>query len=163
MHSVGFPELVLFIFFFTVIILLPVLFLRYRKQMLAHQERMVAIEKGASLPPLPAENGSANPRLYLLRGLIWLLAGFGLTVFLIGLSTTSVQPVPLSQRLFDAQRLRADGGTPEQVERLINTQESRQRIPIGLALIGLVPVGVGLAYLIFYAGERKHVARPATP
>ena len=28
---------------------------------------------------------------------------------------------------------------------------------MGIALIGLVPIGVGLAYLIFYAGERKQI------
>jgi len=155
MRGMGVPEFILVVILFGLFLLLPTLFLRYRKQLMTHQERMAALEKGAELPHIPAENGSANPRIYFLRGLIWLLGGIGLTLFILGLAVTTVEPVPLSQRLFEAQRLREAGGTQEQMNQLINTNEMRRGIPIGLALVGLVPVGVGLAYLMFYSAERK--------
>jgi len=155
MRAFGFPEFLIVVLFFGLFLLLPFLVLRYRKQVLNHQERMAALEKGVPLPAVPIENGAANPRIYLLRGLIWLFGGIGLIVFLLGLALTTLEPVPLSTRLFDAQRLRADGGTEAQVNQLINSQETRRGVPIGLSLIGLVPVGVGLAYLFFYAGEKK--------
>ena len=61
--------------------------------------------------------------------------------------------------MWRAQEMRNMGMPEEQWKRLINEpQQQRQRIPVGLALIGLIPVGVGLAYLIFYAGERKQTA-----
>jgi len=159
MRGIGFPEVALFVLFSSVFLLLPILFLRYRKQVLTHQERIAALEKGVELQPMPVENGASNPRVYLLRGLIWLLGGIGLTVFLAGLAVTSSEPLPLSMRLFEAQRLREAGGTQEQMNQLINSQEMRRGLPVGLSLMGLVPIGVGLAYLIFYAGERKHLGK----
>jgi hypothetical protein len=53
-------------------------FTEYRKNKLIHLERMAAIEKG--LPP-----GSPNKRplrVYLRRGLLWLIPGLGLVAFL---------------------------------------------------------------------------------
>lgn len=155
MRTIGVPELVLFVLFFSVLLVLPILFLRYRKQMLIHQERMAALEKGAELPAGPVGNGFWNPRIYLLRGLIWLFGGIGLIVFLLGLAVTSVQPVPLAQKLFQAQTLRQGGATEQQINALINSQEMQRGVPIGLALIGLIPAGVGVAYLLFYAGEKS--------
>jgi uncharacterized protein DUF6249 len=60
---------------------------RKRKELFAlyHQERMLALEKGLELPPLPEgileDNGqSYNPRRHLLKGLMWLFLGIGLGV-----------------------------------------------------------------------------------
>ncbi|HEV2687198.1 MAG TPA: DUF6249 domain-containing protein [Bryobacteraceae bacterium] len=158
MTVAGFPELVVLLIFFAVALIVPALFFRYRKQILAHQERMAALEKGAPLPELPAEPAPWSPRVYLLRGLIWLFGGIGLAAFLLALSVTSQEQWQLSDKLFEAQRLRQAGGTEEQVKQLIDSHEVRKHVPEGLSLIGLVPIGVGLAYLIFYAGEKK---RPA--
>jgi hypothetical protein len=159
MRGLGFPEVVMFLLFFVAVLLVPALFFRYRKQVLSHQERMTALEKGVDLPAMRTEAGPWTPRVYLLRGLIWLFGGIGLAVFLLALSLTSMEPVPLSLKLFEAQRLREAGGTEDQVKQLINSYEVRKRVPEGLSLIGLVPVGVGLAYLIFYFGERKQLAK----
>lgn len=62
------------------------IYLSYRKRKevfaLHHQERMLAIEKGMELPPLPEgllEDSAApyNPRRHLLKGLVWLFVGLG--------------------------------------------------------------------------------------
>ncbi len=96
---------------------------RKRKEMFAlyHQERMLALEKGVELPPLPDdlltdEGMSArayNPRRHLLKGLVWLFIGLGLIVALYA--------------VVDPRK----------------------------ALFGLIPAGIGLAHLIYYAVEGK--------
>jgi hypothetical protein len=111
------------------------------------------------MPAMPSEAGPWTPRVYLVRGLIWLFGGVGLTVFLFGLAVTSTEPISLSSKLFEGQRLREAGGTEEQVKQLVNSYEVRRHVPEGLSLIGLVPIGVGLAYLIFYFGERKQLPK----
>jgi hypothetical protein len=62
---------------------------RKRKELMAlyHQERMMALEKGVEVPPLPEAlltDGGAphNPRRHLLKGLVWLFIGIGLGVAL---------------------------------------------------------------------------------
>lgn len=61
-------------------------YLNYRKRKdiftLYHQERMVALEKGVEVPPLPDsllsdEARPYNPRKHLLQGLVWLFVGLG--------------------------------------------------------------------------------------
>ena len=155
MRGLGFAELVVFLGIFTIVFLIPALYFRYRKQMLVHAERMAALEKGAPLPAQPHEPGPWTPRVYLLRGLIWLLGGLGLIVFLLGLAVTANEPIPLSEKLWEAQRLRAAGATEDQVKQMMNSNEMRRHVPEGVSLIGLIPVGVGLAYLIFYIAESK--------
>ena len=63
------------------------IYLGYRKRKeifaLYHQERMLALEKGVEVPPLPesllAEDAAPyNPRRHLLKGLAWLFVGLGL-------------------------------------------------------------------------------------
>src|SRR6266851_1696938 len=146
MRSIGFPELAIFVMMFTVVFLLPALYFRYRKQLLVHQERMAALEKGAELPAFATEAAPWTPRIYLLRGMIWLFSGLGLAVFLFGLATTTAEPVSLSQKLWEAERLRRAGATEDQVKQMLSTTEMRQHVPVGSGFIGLVPVGVGLAY-----------------
>jgi hypothetical protein len=93
---------------------------RYKKRELQHRERLAALERGIAASELVAASAPWTPRVYLLRGLMWLFAGLGLTVFLLGLSVS-------------------DGP------------------PKGAALLGLIPIGVGLAYLITYRAERGAV------
>ena len=135
------------------------LVLRYKRQQLRHQERMAAIEKSAELPAEPAERAPApwSPRIYLLRGLIWLFTGIGLTVFLFGLSlSVGAHQETIEDRLWRAQNLRRNGATEDEVKQLINSKEPvRKDFPEGFALIGLIPIGVGLAYIIYYRGEDK--------
>jgi hypothetical protein len=130
--------------------------LRYKRQQLRHQERMAAIEKGADLP---AEMAPApwSPRIYLLRGLVWLFTGIALSVFLFGISiSVGAHQETIEDRLWRAQNLRHNGATEDEIKQLINSKEPvRKDFPEGFALIGLIPIGVGLAYIIYYRGEDK--------
>ena len=101
----------------------------YRKKRdifeLHHKERMVAIERGMEVPPLPEalfagnrESRCTTPADYLRRGLLWLLVGLAIAAALA-------------------------------INRALDT-----------AAWGLIPIAVGLAYLIFYATEnRRKTAR----
>ena len=135
------------------------LVLRYKRQQLLHQERMTAIEKGAELPLERAEQPAArwSPRIYLLRGLIWLFMGIGLSVFLFGIAlSVNARQATLEDRLWHAQDLRFRGATEDEIKQYLNSKEPvRKEFPVGFALIGLIPMGVGLAYIIYYRGEAK--------
>jgi hypothetical protein len=56
---------------------------RNRGRAFRHAERMAAIEKGMELPPEPSP--SLGPKAYLLRGLIWLFVGAGISIFFLSL------------------------------------------------------------------------------
>jgi hypothetical protein len=133
------------------------LFFRYKKQQLLHQERMTALEKGAAPPVLSdlEKHNGAGLRVYLLRGMIWLSTGITLTVFLAAAVVTSHRPMDLEQQLWRTQRLKELGATEEQIRQELARQPSRRGPPVGLALIGMVPAGVGLAYLVFYRSEKQ--------
>ena len=152
-------DVLMFLVIMAVIVVLPSLFMRFKRQQLRHLERMAALEKGAQLPLEPLEpNAAFSPRIYLLRGLIWLFSGIGALIFLGGLAMTDLETDSLETRLWRADRMRQSGLPEDQWKKVINEPaQSHQRIPTGLALIALVPIGVGFAYLIFYAGERKQV------
>src|SRR5690242_18376366 len=70
-------------------ILIVGLTLRYRRRELQHKERLAAMEKGAPLPALTdfEQRAPWTPRMYLLRGLMWLFGGIGLTLFLLAVSS----------------------------------------------------------------------------
>src|SRR5580658_7261803 len=134
--------------------------IRYRRQELRHKERMAALEKGAELPAEPAERPPTpwSPRVYLLRGLIWLFTGLGLSTFLLGLSLSiGGRPETIEDRLWRAQRLRGSGAPEEEIKQYLNESKGsvHRDMPEGIALIGLIPMGVGLAYLIYYRGEQN--------
>ena len=101
------------------------IYLRYRKrkELFAHyhQERMAAIEKGIECPPWPDrlledEDTSPSPRRHLLKGLVWLFIGLGVSVAVYA------------------------------------TVDFRR------ALFGLIPIGIGLAHLIYYFAEGRREA-----
>ena len=155
------PEVaIMLMVFFAAAIIVWALFLRFKRHELRHQERMTALEKGAELPAEPPEKPPVpwSPRLYLLRGLIWLFTGAGLSAFLLGLSLTIVGHTEnFEDRLWRAQNLRRNGATEEEVKQFLSQSQNqnvpRDRIPAGVSLIGLIPMGVGLAYLIYYRGD----------
>ena len=81
--------------------------LRYDRRELQHKERLAALEKGAQLPAL-VEDGrwpSASPRIYLLRGMMWLFSGIALVIFLLGATAASQQPETIENRAFTALRI----------------------------------------------------------
>jgi hypothetical protein len=156
------PEIVLiFMVGAAVAIIVLSLSFRYKRQELKHKERMTALEKGAELPVEPVERPRApwSPRVYLLRGLIWLFTGIGLTTFLFGLSLSiNGRPATIEDHFWQAQRLRNSGMPEEQVKEFLNSKETTKKdFPEGFSLIGLIPMGVGLAYVIYYRGETNQI------
>ena len=54
--------------------------LRYRRRLLLHRERLAAIEKGAELPPMEEElkrRSQGVQRVLILAGLVWMSLGAG--------------------------------------------------------------------------------------
>ncbi len=125
-------------------------YLNHKRWAMHHQERMAALEKG--LPP-PADaawlsNGyprglSTSPSAYLLRGLVWLFLGVGTMAFFAAISATTVrESVPM---WYYSQ--------PAEQRKIPPPTQREQPIPVGWCTLGLIPAGVGLAYLIFYRVE----------
>jgi energy-converting hydrogenase Eha subunit E len=134
-----------------------VVLLRYKRAVLRHEERMVVIEKGALLPALDEERPKApwTPRAYLLRGMMWLFVGVAMVIVLASISITAPPP-RLSWSLYEAQSLRTQGATEEQIKQFLNDERKRNDgLPIGAASVGLIPIGVGFAYLLFYRKETQ--------
>lgn len=129
-----------------------ILFLRHREAMLRHQERLTALEKGVAIP-LAESRQPKLPRIYLLRGLQWLFVGVSISVLLLTMSD-SHRPLSFESKLSRAQLLKAQGATEAQVsEYLRSAAEETDGVPP--ASLGLVPMSVGLAYLVFYRKETK--------
>jgi hypothetical protein len=68
-------------------------------------------------------------------------------------------PQTLEDRTWHAQNLRHNGATEEEIKQYLsqspNQNAPRNDFPAGFALIGLIPMGVGFAYLIYYRGENQ--------
>ncbi len=144
-------------FFFAILVftaastVIVSLYFRFKRRELEHRERMAALEKGAVLPSLndvASTPAAWTPRTLQLRGLIWLFVGMGLTAFLFAMSLSVHSPDPAWARVNSASRAKENGATEEQIRAIMN--DPGRGMPLGVALIGLIPMGVGLAYLITY-------------
>jgi uncharacterized membrane protein len=110
--------------------------LRHRRRVMLHRERLAAIEKGIELPALEQEAQRSTwnvQRMLLLAGLSWISLGVGIFVVL---SAVLAHPSKLTEA-----------------------------IPNGVQWIGIVPVGVGLSHLFVYMVGKKtqadsHPKRP---
>jgi|GEM_PF-3362716 len=136
----------------VIVIVVWTLWLRHRRHELQHRERMAALEKGMPIPASPIAEARPIARTYLLRGLTWLFSGAGVAVFLLGITISTHRPTELSTRLWQAADARRNGATEAQVQALLSEQ-SYEGLPAGLALIGVIPMAFGLAYLIAYRVE----------
>ena len=131
------------------------IYLRHRKEMLRHQERLLALEKGTPVPPAETRP-AAFPRVYLLRGLQWFFVGLATSLMLLAIAASSRRPMSLSYRLTTAQTLKNQGASEEQVrEYMKSSADETDGLAYSAASVGLVPMGVGLAYLIFYRKEME--------
>ncbi len=142
-------------------IVLAVLYTRARKQQLLHQERMAALEKGVAVPaPEPEQPFTA--RVYLLRGLIWSFCGTAIVVCLLGLAAARHRPQSAYDMAFEAKRLSDTAGiSREEAQRIVEKDAASQvnGMPASVALLGLIPLSIGLAYLVFYyTGESRKPA-----
>ncbi len=149
------------LFFFLLSVLVVVLSglgFRYRKQWLVHKERLAALEKGTPIPSGP-EPAPWSPRVYLLRGLIWSFSGIAVIVVLLGLSAASTHPLSPTTVEYRARDVSRNLQIPmDQARDLIQRDRAMnaQVMPYGVAVLGVLPLAVGLAYLAFYyTGEAK--------
>jgi hypothetical protein len=129
-------------------------------------ERITAIEKGVPLPDTgDGETGLTgqrhSPREHLLRGMMWLFSGIALTGALFAIASTQGRPLTAQEKVQRATDARVRGATEREIELLLNDPNVRTGIgaelPAGVAFIGLIPVGVGIAYLIYFGMERKNL------
>ena len=154
------PEAGLFVSFLiaAVVVIISALTLRYRKLALVHKERMACIERGAALPAIDVEQGRQpwSPRVYLLRGLMWTFGGASLAVFLLAMALATQRPRSLEDRIYATQRLRAMGATEEQMKSVQTDTSPVHGMTPAAALIGLIPFGIGLAYLLYYRSEKEN-------
>jgi hypothetical protein len=133
------------------------LYYRHLKAELVHKERMTAMEKGVQMPVLELAQPPRDPiSRYLLAGMIWLFGGAGLSVFLFALTITLPHPKGLTPQERDAkiEALRNLGASNAELRRVLFERDNETH-PIGAGTVGFIPMGVGLAYLIFYNVERK--------
>lgn len=127
--------------------------LRFRARELEHKQVLAAMEKGV-VPPVP-QSPPWTHRTYLLHGMIWLFAGLAAFAALTAIAVTSRRQLPLETRLAAVNDARRGGATPEEIQSLLNSPRQGEGLPIGLGFLGFIPIGVGLAYLIFYRVESK--------
>lgn len=146
----------MWLFIFLTCLIATILHYRHKRAELIHAERMTAMEKGVALPVFEPATRSIDPmRRNLLFGMIWLFSGMGLAFFLFALSTTTPNRHVGSPEA-SLETLRKLGASDDELRRAFYEHERDSNgIPIGLGTVGSVPMGVGLAYLIFYAIERK--------
>jgi hypothetical protein len=126
---------------------------RFRGREFDHKAALAAIEKGLD-PPVP-HSAPWTPRTYLLHGMIWLFVGIASTLALTAIALTSRRPVSWEARLTAVNDARFRGATPDEVKILLNSPRDEEGLPIGLGFLGFIPIGVGLAYLIFYRVESR--------
>jgi amino acid transporter len=124
---------------------------RFKQRELQHRERMTAIERGVALP---AAESSWGPRTLLLHGMMWLFSGIGLVMFLLAVSASGGREIPASERVHLANYAKSSGASEEQAREIMN-DKTQPGLPLGFSLIGLIPIGVGVAYLITYSKENS--------
>ena len=136
------------------------LYLQYRRRELQHRERMAALEKGAELPAFTDVERRApwSPRVYVFRGMVWLFSGVTFMIFLFAISRPQNRPKSTQEKIAIARELKEKDVTDGQIREAQNEPVRSDGLPWQAGLIGLVPIGVGLAYLIFYRLEGKNMA-----
>jgi hypothetical protein len=140
------------VFFLVGVIVVVSLNNRFKVREIEHKEKLAALEKGVELPV--RQSAPWTPRTYLLHGMIWLFAGLASLLAISAIAITSHTPYPAEMRVRAVADARQRGATPEEIQMLLHdNQESG--LPIGVGLLGLIPVGVGIAYLIFYRIESR--------
>jgi hypothetical protein len=139
-------------------ITMTVLFSRSRQQQLLHQERMAALEKGVAVPLVEPQRPWST-RVYLLRGLIWSFSGVAVIVCLLGLAAASTRSWTPTEIAWQAKQLSEAADIPIQEARQLVQKDADthpKEMPPSVSLLGLIPLGVGLAYLVFYYTDESH-------
>ena len=151
----------LFLLILTLATISVALYFRHRAQQMLHVERMAAMEKGVKIPlgaPKPW-----TPRVYFLRGLMWTFGGAALAVFLFSIAPATHRQQSAELSLIQAKNLSERLNLPlDEARKVIGTDRLREEgLPSSIALLGLIPMGIGLAYLIFYfTDDSRNQPRP---
>ena len=143
---------------------LVVLMSRGYQQQLLHKERMTALEKGVPVPSTP-EPAPWSPRVYLLRGLIWSLAGAALAICLFGISLSTARHESAEVMAYQAKDIARNLEIPlDQAKQMVEKDQTETHgAPVTVALLGLIPLAVGLAYLAFYYSDpSRKLSEPRT-
>ncbi len=97
--------------------------------------------------------------MYLLRGLLWSFTGVALVVSLLGIAASSRRPETAESALMRAKNLSFTCNIPaEEAKEIVERDRTLRRndLPSSVALLGFIPVSVGMAYLVFYyTGNRR--------
>lgn len=141
----------------VVVLLVQILWLRHRNAEMEHRERLAALEKGTAMPEIRA-TAPWSPRVYLLRGLIWTFGGAALTLALLGAATINgtQHHVSAELRATWAREVSEKLQIPiDQARQMVDKDDGQRaaedrKAPMTLALFGVVPLAVGIAYLVFY-------------
>ncbi len=149
----------------TLVVILASLFMRYRNLQMLHRERLASLEKGAE-SPIGQTLALWSPRMYLLRGLLWSFAGTALIICLLGIAASSHRPEAADTTLWRAKNLERTLSISAEEARQIAEKDREVRqtgMPLSIALLGLIPLSVGLAYLVFYyTGDTRRASdKPA--
>jgi hypothetical protein len=103
-------------------------YLSHHRRIMIHRERLTAIEKGVTLPPVEQEVRRSNinvQRILLLAGLIWISLGIAAFVTLSALV-------------------------------MMATTKFTEELPRGIQYVAIAPIGIGIAHLIvLLVGRRK--------
>jgi hypothetical protein len=151
--STGMNAPIFFVVLFAFAAVVAGLAFRFRGREFDHRATLAAIEKGLE-PPVP-HTAPWTPRTYLLHGMIWLFVGIASTLALTAIAVTSHRMLPWEVRLAAVNDARQHGATPEELRILLNAPREEEGLPLGLGFLGFIPIGVGLAYLIFYRVESR--------
>ena len=155
-HNLGIVLLLGILFALATVLVMATMALRFKQRELQHRERMAALEKGAALPALgepPHQPAQFNPRTLLLRGLLWMFTGIAIAISFAGMVMSGWRQEPAWVRVSQANNAKSMGATDAQILQIMNDRHSNGP-NAGIALIGLIPIGVGLAYLITWRSER---------
>jgi hypothetical protein len=155
--------IIAFVVLCVLVVTLVVLYLRHRNQQMLHQERLTALEKGTALP-VASPRAPWSPRVYLLRGLIWSFSGAALLICLLGLAVSSNRPQSAESMMWSAKNLSRNLEIPlDQARQIVEKDRAtrEQGMPTAVALLGLIPLAVGLAYLVFYYTDESRKNRGA--
>lgn len=116
------------------------LYLRYHRRLMAHRERLAALEKGIELPAHAIDSRQSTwnvQRILLLAGLCWIAIGIATFAVLTQL-IANAPPIPPPNSGIQYWQI-----------------PSESFIPKGMQTIGLLPFGLGIAHLIVYFVERR--------
>jgi hypothetical protein len=83
--------------------------------------------------------------------LIWSFSGAAVIVCLLGISWSSQRPQSAEYVAYRAKDVSRNLEIPlDQARQMLEKDRAVQGMPAGVALLGVVPLAVGLAYLVFY-------------